>query len=75
MLLGDHVLAVLDLFVHELHHFAGLHAHHMVVVLFIGQLEHGGAALEIVAQHDAGLLELGQHPVNRGQAHVLAGIH
>ena len=42
----------------------------MIVVLALVQLEHGLAGLEVIARQDAGLLELHQHPVDRGEADV-----
>ena len=42
----------------------------MVVVLALVELVHRLAAFKVVAVEDARLLELGQHPVHRGQADV-----
>jgi hypothetical protein len=42
----------------------------VVVVLALVELEHRLAALEVAARQQAGLLELHQHPVDRGQADV-----
>ena len=42
----------------------------MVVVLALVELEHRLAGLEMVARQNAGLLELHQHAVDGGQAHV-----
>jgi hypothetical protein len=69
-LLGDGVLALFDRFVVELFHAAAIEAHQVVVVRAGVQLEDGLAGFEVVAVQQAGLLELGQHAVDGGQAHV-----
>ncbi len=51
---------------------AGIHIDHMVVVTAAIQLIHSLPAFEIVLQHQAGGLELGQHPIHRGQADLVA---
>ena len=45
------------------------------MMVLVRQLENGRATLEVVAQHHARLLELGQHTVDGGQPHILAGVH
>ena len=71
--LGRHLaLARFDVGIKELFHAAAVQAHQMVVVLALIQLEHRLAAFEVVAAENAGLLELHQHPVHRGQTHVRA---
>ncbi|VFT53264.1 Uncharacterised protein [Pseudomonas aeruginosa] len=74
-LADDFLLALLDFRIHELDHLAGIDADHVVVVAAIGELEHGMAAIEVVTHHQAGGLELGQHPIDGCQAHVLACFH
>ena len=64
------LLALLDLGVEELLDPAAVEAHQVVVVLALVELEHRLAGLEVVARQDAGLLELHQHAVDRGQADV-----
>ena len=68
---GDLALQPLDLLVGELDHPPGLDAHHVIVVPTGLQLEHRVVAGEVVPRDETGLLELRQHPVNRGQAHVV----
>lgn len=73
VLLGDLLLAALDGLVEELDDLAAVEAHHMVVVFLLGDLEHGMTAIEIVANHQACRLELGQHAIDGRQADVLPG--
>lgn len=73
-LLGDGLLAAFNLGVVELLDTAARHADHVVVVLAFVQLEDSLAGLEVVAAEDAGLLELHQHTVDRGQTDVRAFI-
>src|SRR5574343_284155 len=68
--LGHRLLAGFDFRVVELFHPAAVQAHHVVVVLAFVEFVHRLAALEMVAVQQTGLLELGQHPVHRGQADV-----
>ena len=64
------VLALLDLGVVELLDPTAVQAHQMVVVLALIELVDRLVALEMAANQDTGLLELRQHPVDRGQANV-----
>ncbi len=73
VLVGDLLLQALDLLVLEFHHLAGFGADHMVVVFAVVDFVDRGAIVEIVPLHQAGGLELGQYPVNRGDADILAG--
>ncbi len=75
MLGHDFALAFLDLGIHELDDFTGIHVDHMVVVTAIGQFEHRMTAVEVVANHQTRRFELGQYAVDGGQAHVLASLH
>ena len=70
MLLGNCVLKLFDIFIDELDDLAGLQAHHMIVVVALGQLEHGMAAVEVQAADQPGAFKLGKHPVDRGQPHI-----
>lgn len=70
VLLGDFLLASLDGFIEEFDDLAALQAHHMIVVLFLGKLEDRMTPVEIVTNHQSGGLELGQHAIDGGQAHV-----
>ena len=72
MVCGDLALQLLDLVAFELDDLATVHVDHVVVVAATVQLVNGLAALEIVLEHEAGGLELGQHPVHRGQADLVA---
>ena len=71
VLRGDFFLPPLDLRIEKLHHPTAVQAHQMVVVRAFVDLEHRLARLEVTAQQNAGLLELGQHAVHRGQTDVL----
>ena len=51
---------------------AAVHAHDVVVMLALVQLEHRRAALEMMARDEPGLLELRQHPVDGREADVFA---
>jgi len=64
------LLALFDFGVVKLFHPPAIEAHHVVVVLSFIEFINCLATFEVVAAQDAGLLELGQHPVNRGQSNV-----
>jgi Tat protein secretion system quality control protein TatD with DNase activity len=66
------LLALLDDLIDELNNFASLSANHVVVMIITGHLEHRVTAFEIMTQHEACSFELGQHPVDCRQAHVIA---
>src|SRR5262245_11054255 len=68
-------LTLLDLGVVELLDPPAGHAHQVIVVAALVQLEHRLARLEVVALEDAGVLELGQHAVDSGEADVQALAH
>lgn len=74
-LVDDLPLALLDFRVHELDDFAGIDANHVVVVAAVGKFEDSMTAVEVVANHQAGGLELGQHAIDSGQTYVLARLH
>ena len=63
--LRDLFLALLDLGIEELLDVPALHAHQVIVVPALVQLEHRLAGLEMVADQQPRLLELGEHPVDR----------
>ena len=71
-LLGDPVLAFLDFAVEEFLDLAALQADQMIVVVAQVEFEHGLVAVEVVANQQPGLLELGQHAVDGGEADILA---
>src|ERR1700741_5303194 len=66
----DFGLALLDVGVVELFYAPALQADEVVVVPALVQLEYRLAGLEVLARQQAGLLELRQHAVDRGQADV-----
>lgn len=74
-LLDDLFLAFLDLGVHELDDLAGIDADHVIVVTAVGQLEHRVTTVEVVTDHQARGLELGQHAIDGCQTYVLASLH
>ena len=74
MIVGDLALQTLDLVTDEFDHLAGLDVHHVVMMMALGQLEHRMAALEMVARDQRGGFELGEHPIDRRQANVFAGV-
>jgi hypothetical protein len=67
---GDLVLALLDLGVEEFLHPAALQAHQVVVVVAFVELEDGLARFEVMALEEAGLFELGEDPIDGGQADI-----
>ena len=71
---GNLPLQPLDVVVGELHHPARLDADHVIVVPAGLELEHRVVAGKVVARHEARLLELGQDPVDGGQADVVPGV-
>ena len=71
--LRHRLLALLDAAVHELFHLAAVHAYDVIVVGAMVELEHRHAALEVMASHEAGGLELSQHAVYGGETDVLLG--
>src|SRR5258708_35460204 len=64
---GDPDLALLDFGVVKLFDAPALHAHEMIVMAALVQLENRLVGLEMVALEDAGLVELGEEAVDRGQ--------
>ena len=72
-LLGNGLLPTFDDLVDELFHPTATDADDMVVMTTAVELEDRMPALEIMSFHQTGRLELGQHPVDRGQADVLPG--
>ncbi len=68
------MLQSLDFIVGKFDDLAGLDAHHVIVMLAVVEFEYRMSALEIVARHEPGRLELGQHTVNGRQADILPRI-
>ena len=70
----DGMLALLDAVVHELLDPPAIEAQDVVVVGAGVELEHRHPVGEVVPRHEPRRLELGQHPIDRGQTDVLARI-
>lgn len=70
-ILGNLHLALFDFCVDEFLDPTALQAHQMIVMLALIEFKQGSARLEVASLQDARLLELGKHPVHRGQADVL----
>src|SRR5690606_24209755 len=68
VVLGHLVLALFDVRIGKFHHLAAIGADEVIVMIAVVQLEYRLAAVELAAGQDAGLLELGQHAVDGGQA-------
>lgn len=69
-LLGDIVLTLFNLSIVKLFNPAAVQTNQMVMVLAFIELIDRFAALKMAPTQNIGLLELRQHPVNRGQTHV-----
>ena len=69
------LLAPFDFGIVEFFDPAALHTHEVIVVPALVQLEHRFAALKMMAFEQAGLFELGEHPINRGQTDIDAVLH
>ena len=69
-LFGDLVLTLLDLCIEKLFDAAAIETDQMVVVGAFVEFEDGFARLEVRSQKKAGLLELGEHSIDRGQTNV-----
>jgi hypothetical protein len=67
---GHCVLPLFNLGIVKLFHPATVQAYQVVMVLPLIELINGLTALKITATQDRGLLELGQHTVNRGESNV-----
>jgi len=72
MLFGNLSLTLFNNLVNELDNFTGLRTNHMVVMIIASHLEHSMTTLEIMPQHQAGRLKLGQNPVDSRQTHVIS---
>ena len=71
--LGDGVLALFDPAIHELFHFSAVNTHDVIVMRALVEFENRHAALEVMARDQARGFELGEHPVDGGEADVLIG--
>ncbi len=63
--LRHRVLTLLDPTVHELFDLAAIDTDDVIVVCALVQFENRHAALEMMTGHEAGGLELRQHPIHR----------
>jgi len=75
VLFGDITLTHFDRLIAEFDHFAAIQANQVIVVMLLGQFEHGLAAFEVVTGHNAGIIKLVQYAVNRSQANFFAHIY
>jgi outer membrane protein assembly factor BamE len=71
VLVGDLMLQAFDLFAGELDDAAGIDVDHVIVMFAAVDLVNRLATLEIMLEHQASGLELGQHAVNRGQTDIV----
>ena len=69
---GDLCLTLLDDFIVKLDDFVVIKTNHMIVMLIRGQLENRVTTLEVMPDHQAGSLELGQHPIDGREAHIVS---
>jgi len=67
---SNRLLAFFDFGVVKLLHLAAVQADQVVVVVALVQFKHRFTAFKLAALQDARLLELSQHPIHRGQAHI-----
>ncbi len=67
---GRCFLPCFDLGIDELNHMTAVKAHDVVVVVAIIELIHRTRGFIGAAAQNTGLLELGEHAVNRGYAHI-----
>jgi hypothetical protein len=67
---GDLDLALFDFGVVELLDVTALHAHDVIVMPALFQLEYGFAGFEVVPDQQARLLELREHAIDRGEPRV-----
>ena len=65
------VLQAFNFVIRELDDIAALNTHHVVVMFALVHFENRMAAFEVVPLNEPGCLELGQHPIYRGQTDIL----
>ncbi len=70
---GDFVLAAFDFLIHELENLAIVQTHHVIVMFAAIHLKHRMGAIKIMPLHNVRRLELGKHPIDGGEPHVVAG--
>jgi outer membrane protein assembly factor BamE len=70
--LGDRSLSFFNLWIVKLFDFAAIEAHQMIMVRAFVELINGLAAFKIATRKQAGLLELCEHAIHRGQSNVRA---
>lgn len=69
-LLCDRRLPVFDVSVKEFFNMSAIKADQMIVMGSSVELEYRLSSFKMVAHQQAGLFELGQYPINRGQANI-----
>lgn len=67
---GDFFLAALDFLVEKLFHPSALYAYQMVVMAAAIEFVNGFVAVEMMADQQSGLFELGQHTVHGGKTDI-----
>ncbi len=73
-LFGDFILQPFDLVFNELGHHAALIAHNVIMVMPLVHFKNRMSALEMVARHQSGRFELGQHAVYRRQSDLFSSL-
>jgi hypothetical protein len=69
-ILGNLVLPLFDFVISKFDDLAAIGADEVIVMISVVEFEHSLAAVELTANKYAGLLELGEHPVNGGQTYI-----
>ena len=67
----DLALALFDNRIAKFNDFAGIGAHHVIVMIFARHFKNGMATFKVMTQHQAGRLKLSQYPVNSGQTNII----
>ena len=67
---GDFLLALFDFGVEELFYAAALQTDEVIVMAALVEFEYGFTALEMMADQQAGLFELGEHSVYGGEPDI-----
>jgi hypothetical protein len=67
-------LARFDRLIAELDHFATIKANQVIVMMLLGQLKNGFAALKIMAGYDPGVIKLVQHALHGRQTNFFTPV-
>lgn len=70
VLLRDLVLELLNSLIEKLDDLPRVHAHHVIVVAEVGELEHRCSPFEYMALNEIGLLELGQNSIDGSESNI-----